>query len=209
MKRMAMPKTIQPMLPTLYKCAFSSLEWLFELKWDGFRAICFVDKGVVRFVSRNQRSLSEKFPVLQQGSKDVEAVTAILDGEIVALDPNGMPLFEGLRSGRKARGCVIVFQAFDLLYLDGQSLVDESLVVRKRMLKKVLKKGARRQFRYTDHVVGEGERFFAEVERIGLEGMVAKKVNSCYVSGKSRDWLKIKTEAGSNAMKERLENWHG
>jgi bifunctional non-homologous end joining protein LigD len=86
MKRMAMPKTIQPMLPTLYKCAFSYLEWLFELKWDGFRAICFVDKGVVRFVSRNQRSLSEKFPVLQEGSKDVEAVTAILDGEIVALD---------------------------------------------------------------------------------------------------------------------------
>lgn len=209
MKRMAMPKTIQPMQPTLYRCAFSSREWLFELKWDGFRAICFLDKGAVRFVSRNQRSLSERFRVLQEGGKDVEAVTAILDGEIVALDPKGMPLFEGLRSGRKARGCVIVFQAFDLLYLDGQSLVDERLVARKRMLRKVLKKGARRQFRYTDHVVGEGERFFAEVERIGLEGMVAKKVNSFYVSGRSRDWLKIKTEAGSTAMKERLENWHG
>jgi bifunctional non-homologous end joining protein LigD len=95
MKRMAMLKTIQPMLPTLYKCAFSSREWLFELTWDGFREICFLDKGVVRFVSRNQRSLSEKFPVLQEGSRDVEAVNAILDGEIVALDPNGMPLFEG------------------------------------------------------------------------------------------------------------------
>src|SRR6185369_16960976 len=129
MKRMGMPKTIQPMQPTLYWRAFSSREWLFEPKWDGFRAICFLDKGVVRFVSRNQRSLSEKFPILQEGSKDVQAVTAILDGEIVALDSNGMPLFEGLRSGRKARGCVIVFQAFDLLYLDGQSLVDESLVV--------------------------------------------------------------------------------
>jgi bifunctional non-homologous end joining protein LigD len=77
------------------------------------------------------------------------------------------------------------------------------------MLKKVLKKGASQHFRYRDHIVGDGERFFAEVERIGLEGIVAKKVNSFYVSGRSRDWLKIKTEAGSTATKERLENWHG
>ena len=77
MKRMAMPKTIQPMQPTLYRRAFC-LEWLFEPKWDGYRAICFLDKGVVRFASRNQRSLSERFPVLQEGIKDVEAVNAIL-----------------------------------------------------------------------------------------------------------------------------------
>lgn len=69
-----------------------------------------------------QRSLSERFPVLQEGINDVKAVNAILDGGIVALDRKGMPLFEGLRSGRKARGCVIVFQAFDLLYLDGSEL---------------------------------------------------------------------------------------
>src|SRR5215207_9779367 len=86
MKRIAMPKTIQPMQPTLYGRAFSSREWLFEPKWDGFRAICFLDKGVVRFVSRNQRSLSEKFPVLQEGREDAKAMNAILDGEIVALD---------------------------------------------------------------------------------------------------------------------------
>jgi bifunctional non-homologous end joining protein LigD len=133
--------------------------------------------------------LSERFPVLQDGIQDVEALNAILDGEIVALGPNGMPLFEGLRSGRKARGCVIVFQAFDLLYLDGQSLVDETVIVRKRMLKKIVKRGARRRFCFTDHVLGEGERFFAEVERIGLEGMVAKKIDSVYVSGRSGDEL--------------------
>ena len=204
-----MPKTIEPMQPTLYRRAFSSRNWLFEPKWDGFRGICFLEKGVVRFVSRNQRSLSERFPVLQDGIQDVEALNAILDGEIVALDPNGMPLFEGLRSGRKARGCVIVFQAFDLLYLDGQSLVDESVIVRKRMLKKIVKRGARRRFCYTDHVVGEGERFFAEVERIGLEGMVAKKIDSVYVSGRSSDWLKIKTEVGRIEMEGRSERWRG
>jgi bifunctional non-homologous end joining protein LigD len=158
-------------------------------------------------VSRNQRSLSERFPVLQEGRKDVEAMNAILDGEIVALDVNGMPFFGGLRSGRKARACVIVFQVFDLLYLDGQSLVDESLLVRQRMLKKVLKKGARRRFCYTDHVVGEGERFFAEIEQIGLEGMVAKKVDSFYVSRRSRDWLKIKTEVGRIEMQGRSGVW--
>ena len=118
----------------------------------------------------------ERFPVLQEGVDEVKAENAILDGEIVALDPQGMPVFEGLRSGGKARGCVIVFQVFDLLYLDGQSLVDERLIVRKRKLKKVLKKGARRRFCYTDHVLKQGERFFAELEKIGLEGMVAKKL---------------------------------
>ena len=209
MKLMAMPKTIQPMQPKLCRRAFSSREWLFEPKWDGFRAICFLEKGVVRFVSRNQRSLSERFPVLQDGIEDVEALTAILDGEIVALDPNGMPLFEGLRSGRKARGCVIVFQAFDLLYLDGQSLVDETVIVRKRMLKKIVKRGARRRFCFTDYVLGEGERFFAEVERIGLEGMVAKKIDSVYVSGRSGDWLKIKTEVGRIEMEGRSEGCRG
>ena len=204
-----MAKTIQPMQPKLCRRAFSYGEWLFEPKWDGFRAICFLEKGVVRFVSRNQRSLSERFPVLQVGIQDVEALTAILDGEIVALDPNGMPLFEGLRSGRKARGCVIVFQAFDLLYLDGQSLVDETVIVRKRMLKKIVKRGARRRFCFTDHILGEGERFFAEVERIGLEGMVAKKIDSVYVSGRSGDWLKIKTEVGRIEMEGRSEGWRG
>ena len=208
MKLMAMPKTIEPMQPTMYRYAFSSREWLFEPKWDGFRAICFFDKGVIRFVSRNQRSLSEKFPALQEGTKDVKAVNAILDGEIVALGANGMPVFGGLRSRRKAHAYAIVFQAFDLLYLDGQSLVDERLVVRKRMLKGILKKGDGRRLRYTDHVIGQGERFFAEVERIGLEGMVAKKIDSVYVSGRSREWLKIKTEVGSIQMKKRSEEWH-
>lgn len=161
----------------------------------------------MRFVSRKQRSLSERFPVLQEGVDEVKAENAILDGEIVALDPQGMPVFEGLRSGRKARGCVIVFQVFDLLYLDGQSLVDERLIVRKRKLKKVLKKGARRRFCYTDHVLKQGERFFAELEKIGLEGMVAKKVDSVYVNGRSRDWLKIKTGIGKRDMRERAERW--
>ena len=66
MKRMEMPKVVEPMQPVLHRSAFSSREWLFEPKWDGYRAICFLDKGVVRFVSRNQRSLSERFPVLQK-----------------------------------------------------------------------------------------------------------------------------------------------
>jgi bifunctional non-homologous end joining protein LigD len=207
MKPIVMPKTIQPMQPTVCQYPFSSGEWLFEPKWDGYRAICFLENAKVRFVSRNQRSLSQRFPVLQEGVDEVKAENAILDGEIVALDPQGMPVFEGLRSGRKARGCVIVFQVFDLLYLDGQSLVDERLIVRKRKLKKVLKKGARRRFCYTDHVLKQGERFFAELEKIGLEGMVAKKVDSVYVNGRSRDWLKIKTGIGKRDLRERGERW--
>jgi bifunctional non-homologous end joining protein LigD len=77
------------------------------------------------------------------------------------------------------------------------------------MLKEILKRGARRRFCYTDHVLEQGERFFAELERIRLEGMIAKKVKSVYVSGRSRNWLKIKTEVGRADMKDRSERWHG
>jgi len=107
------------MQPTLARSPFSNRDWLFELKWDGFRAICYLQEGKVRFVSRRRKSLTEKFPELQRIAESIKADTAVLDGEIVALDKGGVPCFEGLRS-RRADECVIVYYAFDLLYLDGK-----------------------------------------------------------------------------------------
>ena len=115
------PSNVEPMLPTLVKAAFSNPDWIFEPKWDGYRAICFIRDGEVRLVSRRRNDLTAKFPELQSIGESIKASTAVLDGEIVALDEKGMPCFDGLRSRRGAGECVIVYYAFDLLYLDGRS----------------------------------------------------------------------------------------
>jgi bifunctional non-homologous end joining protein LigD len=91
------PAIVQPMLPTLVKLPFSNPDWLFEPNWDGYRAICFLENGSVRFVSKNRKSLTQRFPDLQRISKSIKAERAILDGEIVALDKKGAPCFAGLR----------------------------------------------------------------------------------------------------------------
>jgi bifunctional non-homologous end joining protein LigD len=130
---------VDVMQPTLRKTPFSGDGWLFEPKWDGFRAN-YVQEGKVRFLSRNKRSLTEKFPELQSIASEVRAVSAILDGEIVAIDDEGMPRFNRLRSRKTGSGFAIVFYAFDLLYLDGRNLRDEPLLDRKRALRKLVPK---------------------------------------------------------------------
>src|SRR5258708_5602876 len=117
-----MPTSVQPMLATKIGAPFSRPGWLFEPKWDGYRAICFLRDGVVRFISRNQRDLSKRFPELQIISKSIKASSAILDGEIVAIDANGSQCFEQLQNHR--RDCSIIYFAFDLLFLNGESLTE-------------------------------------------------------------------------------------
>jgi bifunctional non-homologous end joining protein LigD len=196
---------MEPMLPTLVQFPFSKPEWLFEPKWDGFRAICFIEDGFVRFISRRQKSLTEKFPSLQKIAKSVKATVAVLDGEIVALDKNGTVRFEGLRS--KSSEYQVVYFAFDLLTLDGADLTNAPLINRKTELKRILPKGRTGLVRFTDHIIGDGEGLFRELEKMKLEGMVAKRLDSLYVSGRTRDWLKVKTKAGKAEMKIRSETW--
>jgi bifunctional non-homologous end joining protein LigD len=116
-----------------------------------------------------------------------------------------LPCFHPLRSRRRV--CVIVYFAFDLLYLDGRSLTMQPLIERKAALKEILPKGTRARLRYTDHIVGKGEQFLAELEKRELEGMVAKRADSLYVGGRTRDWLKIKTMSGREEMRKRSEAW--
>ena len=110
------------MLPTLVHKPFSNQGWLFEPKWDGWRTTCFIKDGQVRFVSRRRNSLSERFPQLNNVSENIKANTAVLDGEIVAFDKDGLPRFDALRSRRT--GVAVVFYAFDLLHLGGFNLAD-------------------------------------------------------------------------------------
>lgn len=96
---------VQPMLPTLTKAPFSNPDWIFEPKWDGYRAICLLENGRVRFASKNRKSLTRRFAELQSIPNSIKAETAILDGEIVALDKKSVPCFAGLRSGKVANEC--------------------------------------------------------------------------------------------------------
>lgn len=161
------------MLPTPVKLPFSDPAWLFEPKWDGYRALCFLKDGKVRFISRNQRNLTQRFPELQEIANLIKAKTAIIDGEIVALDRNAKPSFDALRY-RRHRGAV-AYYAFDLLFYDGEDVSQYSLVARKPALKRILRKARTGRIRYTEHIDGQGEHLFSELEAIQLEWRILVK----------------------------------
>ena len=194
-----MPAIIHPMLATLVDKPFSDPEWIFETKWDGFRSICFVKNKKSRFVSRNQIDMTPQYPELAPVALQIDAREAILDGEIVALDKDGRPRFQLLqpRVGRKSgiealRGSGhIVYFVFDLLYVDGYDLMSCPLVERKEVLEQILKPA--NFIKLSEHVAGEGEQFFKQIEKFRLEGMIAKRASSPYVQKRTRDWLKVKT----------------
>ena len=187
------------MQPTNFAQPFSDPRWIFEPKWDGFRAICYFGENI-KFISRRKNDLTKRFPELQ--AIQVKAQSAIIDGEITAIDNEGLPCFDELRKTR--RTCAIVFYAFDLLVLNGEDLRDLPLLKRKAALKRILPKIKTNRIRFTDHVIGEGLALFAHLEERKLEGMVAKRIDSKYVGGRTRDWLKIKTAAGKEEMRKRI-----
>ena len=200
-RKHAMPAVINPMLATLVDKPFSDPEWLFETKWDGVRAICFIRNDKTRFVSRNQIEMTGQYPELGNIAESISASDAILDGEIVALDESGVSRFQLLqrRLGRKnaseierlAAKTRIAYYAFDLLYWDGFDLMGCELTKRKEALQKILRSS--KNVRYSDHIIGEGVKLFEEVAKVPLEGMIAKRLESTYVQRRSPDWLKIKT----------------
>jgi len=201
-----MPSVIHPMLATLVDDPFSDPEWIFETKWDGFRSVCFIKNGKARFVSRNQIEMTPQYPELTKVAKQIAAKEAILDGEIVALDEHGMPRFQLLqpRVGRKSgidslRGTAqIVYFVFDLLYVDGCDLTQCTVVERKAKLAEILHPA--NFIKLSEHVEGEGEAFFREIEKFHLEGMMAKRAASKYLAKRSSDWLKIKTVMRSEVV---------
>jgi bifunctional non-homologous end joining protein LigD len=195
-----MPLTIHPMLAEAVEQPFDGEDWLFEIKWDGYRAVAFLDAGKVRLVSRNQNDLTARYPELKDLPKSVRAQNAILDGEVVALDDEGRASFSlmqqrtGFRpGGRRAaeRADVpVLYYAFDLLYLDGYDWRRVPLEERKNKLASVLTTGD--AVRYSDHYPEQGKALFEMATQKGLEGILAKKRQSFYEERRSREWLKIK-----------------
>ena len=187
-----LPQRIEPMLATLAAKPFSDPKWLFEIKWDGYRVQAVVADGAVRIWTRNLHDAETYFPRLLTPPSWIDARQAIVDGEVVALDEAGRPDFGLLQERLGAKGSPgLVFQAFDLLYLDGRSLLDVALEDRKRLLKSVLRPHPR--VRFAAHVEAEGETFHEAAAAQGLEGIVAKLRRSRYEPGRrSTAWLKIK-----------------
>jgi len=195
-----MPTEIHPMLATSVDEPFDGPDWFFEIKWDGYRAVAFIDNGKVRLVSRNQNDLTPRYPELKDLPQFVQAKTAILDGEVVALDDQGRASFSlmqqrtGFRpGGRRAAtnaDVPVLYYAFDLLYLDGYDWRRVPLEDRKKKLAEILLPAD--SLRYSDHSEKQGRALFEIAKQRGLEGILAKKRDSIYQERRSSEWLKVK-----------------
>ena len=195
-----MPTAIHPMLAESVEKPFDSPDWLYEIKWDGYRAVAFIENGKVRLVSRNQNELTGRYPELKDMPRFIKAKNAVIDGEVVALDDEGKPSFSLMqqRTGFRPHGkhsapkadVPVLYYAFDLIYLDGEDWRRVNLDDRKRRLSEIVKPGD--ALRYSDHFEEHGKALFDVAQKRKLEGIVAKRRTSCYEERRSSDWLKIK-----------------
>jgi bifunctional non-homologous end joining protein LigD len=195
-----MPREIHPMLATLVEEPFDDPQWIYEVKWDGYRAVAFIRNGKATLVSRNQNDLTDEFPEISDAMGELKVESAIIDGEVVALDEQGRPSFSlmqqrtgmthpGTRTARD-RGVPIIYYAFDLLYLNGHNLMAVELERRKELLQQMIAPGS--FLRYSDHYPEQGKALYGVARDKGLEGIVAKLRSGVYVQKRSREWLKIK-----------------
>jgi bifunctional non-homologous end joining protein LigD len=205
LERAEMPESVSPMLATLTDDRFSSDDWIFERKLDGVRCLAFHGRRGPRLVSRNGNDLDLAFPELAEAVHDNAAVHLIADGEIVAFD-GAVTSFSRLqgRIGRRdpdeaaASGIRVWLYLFDILYCDGFDMSGLPLRQRKRVLRRAL--SWQDPLRWTPHRNGAGEACYEEACRKHWEGIIAKRADSAYTHGRSRDWLKFKCTAGQELV---------
>ncbi|HYL38460.1 MAG TPA: DNA ligase D [Bryobacteraceae bacterium] len=194
------PRAIQPMLATLETHPPKGDDWLYEVKWDGVRAICFVEANQLRIFSRNQKRCDQQYPELSVLPHYLKASSAILDGEIAVLDEQGRARFSLIQPrisvsdpnsiAHLARSTPVTLFLFDLLYLDGYDLRGVALEERKRLLSEVLTPTD--QIRFSGHFAATGDAMLEAARAHGLEGILAKRRDSKYEPRRTRDWIKIK-----------------
>jgi len=205
-RKSAMPSRIGPMLATLSNQPFSDPNWLFEIKWDGIRALAHLSNKSLTLRSRNNVDITKRYLELASLTKSFAAREAILDGEIVALNKQGHSDFELLQERMHVRapsekliaGTPVVYFAFDLLYCDGFDLREAPLLQRKQFLQRLLYPSS--TFRYADHQLEQGRELFELARQHSLEGIVAKRIDSQYVSDRSTSWLKLKVTQTVDAV---------
>src|SRR5262245_39219285 len=189
----AKPRFIEPMKAKLVEKPPTTGDWIYELKFDGIRLVAIRDHEKVSLLSRNQNDLSARFPEIVDAVKNLPAGECVLDGEVVALDDQGRSSFQLLQAREmEGRRTPIYFYLFDLLQLDGKSLVSLPLEIRKSVLERVCA-GAGDPIRYSGAIGGDANQLLKEVQRRGLEGIIGKVRASVYEAGRrSGAWIKLK-----------------
>jgi bifunctional non-homologous end joining protein LigD len=196
-RKSKLPAFVRPQLAILVDSVPQGDEWVHEIKFDGYRVLCRIDKGRVTFLTREGQDWTRRFGSLVDAAKLLPVDQAFLDGEVVALEENGTTNFQLLQNSlRQNDTATLVYFVFDLLYLDGRNLIRSPLRDRKKLLERILKPKRTSKtpgpLRYSEHCIGQGEELYQESCRKGLEGIVSKKADQPYRSGRGHDWLKIK-----------------
>lgn len=203
------PPAFSPMLAESAKKAFDRKGWVFEPKLDGVRMLVYLDGQAIRLVSRTSRNRTDSYPELDALYRRIVAVNAVIDGEVVATDPEGRPSFEVLQGRmnlaskaeitRAAKATPVELYAFDLLWLDGQDLTARPLAERRELLERVALEG--RGLRVVPQVAEAGLAFFEQMKQLGLEGIIAKRAGGRYQPGRrSADWVKVKAVKSLDAV---------
>jgi bifunctional non-homologous end joining protein LigD len=186
-----MPAKIKPMLATLANKAFDDAGWTYEVKWDGYRALAYINNGSVEIASRNNKSFTEKYYPITAAMQKWK-LNVVLDGELVVIKANGQADFGALQNWRSEADGHLVYYAFDILWLEGNNVMALPLQERQALLKKVLPTADDR-IRLSQIFTTNGLEFFEAAKKMGLEGMMAKKADSTYTpDNRSKNWLKIK-----------------
>ena len=185
-----LPPRLQPMLATLTNSPFDDPNWVFEDKFDGFRMVSEIRGGRVVLYSRNGKIISQSYVEVAKALERVKA-DAVIDGELVAIGKDGVSHFQLLQNALRHEA-KLLYCAFDLMFADGEDLRALPLLERKKRLKAILPR--HKLIAYSNHRKGSGTKFFAEAELRHLEGIMAKRADSPYASGRrTADWLKVKT----------------
>ena len=192
-KAMPMPVNIEPMLATLVTEPVNEQGWVYEMKWDGYRAVASIQNGNVDICSRNKKSFNQKFYPLHEVLKQWN-INAVVDGEIVVVNELGIPDFSDLQLWRSEADGQLLYYLFDILWLEGHSVMHLPLEQRKQLLKAIIPAESS-HLRFSDILKDNGKEAFRLAKQLHLEGVMAKKSGSVYTIGKrTKDWLKIKTE---------------
>jgi bifunctional non-homologous end joining protein LigD len=195
---------VPPCLPTKAPQPPSGDTWVHEIKHDGFRVIARKDGERVRLYSRLGNDLTYRFPLIVEALARLRSRSCIIDGEAVCCDEDGMPSFDRIRYRR--HDASIFLYAFDLIELSGDDLRREPLETRKTTLASLLRRSLP-GLRLNEHLAHDGESVFRHACKMGLEGIVSKRLGSRYRSGRSPDWLKMKNPAAPAVKREAEEEW--
>ncbi len=191
-KKAPFPTDIMPMLATLVDKPFDDAEWMYEIKWDGYRALGYKNKTTTDIRSRNNKSFNEKFYPVYDALKNWN-INAVVDGEIIVVNEKGVPDFGDLQAWRSEADGQLLFYLFDILWLDGIDVMDIPLSERRQILRSVIPGDG--IIKISENFEATGSEFFALADKMGLEGIMAKKASSLYKPDlRTREWLKIKTE---------------